>query len=132
MPVGASSTTVYPIRNDFFGHKITVSGLITGKDLIAQLRGKPLGQRLLLPSSMLRYHQNVFLDDVTVEQVEQALGVPRDLCRAGRVSPCWTPCCGVDSTQRPEGDWAEPEETEYFQYNPSPVTDGKQRDKVRK
>ena len=43
--------------------------VILQRDLIAQLRGKPLGQRLLLPSSMLRYHQNVFLDDVTVEQV---------------------------------------------------------------
>ena len=109
---------VYPIRNDFFGHKITVSGLITGKDLIAQLRGKPLGQRLLLPSSMLRYHQNVFLDDVTVEQVEQALGVPLTFVEQDGFA-LLDAMLGVDSTQRPEGDWAEPEETEYFQYNPS-------------
>ena len=109
---------VYPIRNDFFGHKITVSGLITGKDLIAQLRGKPLGQRLLLPSSMLRYHQNVFLDDVTVEQVEQALGVPLTFVEQDGFA-LLDAMLGVDSTQRPEGDWAEPEETEYFQYTPS-------------
>ena len=85
---------------------------------IAQLRGKPLGQRLLLPSSMLRYHQNVFLDDVTVEQVEQALGVPLTFVEQDGFA-LLDAMLGVDSTQRPEGDWAEPEETEYFQYNPS-------------
>lgn len=73
---GSVTHYVYPIRNDFFGHRITVAGLITGQDLMAQLKGKPLGNRLLLPDCMLRYHQNVFLDDVTVEEVEHALGVP--------------------------------------------------------
>ena len=67
---------VYPIRNDFFGETITVSGLITGGDLIAQLKGKDLGARLLLPVNMLRHGQDVFLDDVTVSDVERALGVP--------------------------------------------------------
>ena len=67
---------VYPIRNRFFGETITVSGLVTGGDLIEQLRGRPLGERLLLPSNMLRAGERVFLDDVTVEQVEEALGVP--------------------------------------------------------
>ena len=109
---------VYPIRNDFFGHEITVSGLITGRDLIAQLKDKPLGQRLLLPSSMLRYHQNVFLDDVTVEQVEEALGVPLTFVEQDGFA-LLDAILGVDSTQRQEEDWAEPEETEYFQYNPS-------------
>ena len=45
---------IYPIRNDFFGERITVSGLITGQDLVAQLKGKRLGERLLLPCNMLR------------------------------------------------------------------------------
>lgn len=66
---------VYPIVNDFFGHTVTVSGLVTGQDLIAQLRGKELGERLLLPVNMLRHGEDVFLDDVTLAEVEQALGV---------------------------------------------------------
>ena len=45
---------LYPIRNDFFGEMITVAGLITGQDLVAQLKGKPLGSRLLLPSVMFK------------------------------------------------------------------------------
>ena len=67
---------IYPIRNDFFGESITVSGLITGQDLIAQLEGKPLGEKLLLPCNMLRAGENVFLDDVTVEEVERRLDLP--------------------------------------------------------
>ena len=67
---------VYAIKNDFFGHTIDVAGLITGRDLIAQLRGKDLGQRLLIPRNMLRHEENVFLDDVTVEEVSAELGVP--------------------------------------------------------
>src|SRR5699024_12779905 len=62
---------IYPIRNDFFGEMITVSGLITGQDLIAQLKDQPLGETLLLPCNMLREGENVFLDDVTVEDVER-------------------------------------------------------------
>ncbi len=71
----ALSGAVYPIRNRFFGETITVSGLVTGGDLIEQLRGRDLGARLLIPDNMLRAGEQVFLDDVTVEQVEQALGV---------------------------------------------------------
>ena len=66
---------VYPIRNRFFGETITVSGLVTGQDLIAQLKGQELGQRLLIPSNMLRAGESVFLDDVTVADVERELGV---------------------------------------------------------
>ncbi|NLF35109.1 MAG: DUF512 domain-containing protein [Clostridiales bacterium] len=66
---------VYPITNHFFGETITVSGLVTGGDLIAQLRGKDLGQRLLLPVNMLRHGEDVFLDDVTLADVERALAV---------------------------------------------------------
>ena len=66
---------LYPIRNDFFGEMITVAGLITGQDLIAQLKDKPLGSRLLLPECMFRSGEEVFLDDLTVQDVEAALGM---------------------------------------------------------
>ena len=67
---------VYSIRNDFFGETITVSGLVTGQDLKKQLAGRELGECLLIPCNMLRAGENVFLDDVTVEELEAALGVP--------------------------------------------------------
>lgn len=66
---------VFSIENDFFGHAINVAGLVTGQDLIAQLKGKPLGRRLLIPQNMLRHGETVFLDDLTVADVEQALNV---------------------------------------------------------
>ena len=64
---------VYEIRNDFFGERITVSGLITAQDLIAQLKDQELGEELLLPCNMLRSGEDVFLDDLTVADVEKAL-----------------------------------------------------------
>ena len=67
---------VYPIVNHFFGETITVSGLVTGGDLMDQLAGRDLGERLLIPVNMLRHGQNVFLDDVTLDQVTRRLGVP--------------------------------------------------------
>ena len=65
---------VQVIRNDFFGEQITVSGLITGQDLIAQLSGLSLGDHLFLPCNMLRTGEDVFLDDITVAEVSAALG----------------------------------------------------------
>lgn len=67
---------VVDIRNDFFGEQITVSGLITGQDLLAQTKEKELGNVLAIPCNMLRMGERVFLDDVTVEDVENALQVP--------------------------------------------------------
>ena len=67
---------VCAIVNDFFGHTIDVAGLVTGGDLIAQLRGKNLGERVLIPHTMLRHGEGVFLDDVTLEEASAALGVP--------------------------------------------------------
>lgn len=67
---------VYAIKNDFFGEMITVSGLLTGQDLAAQLKGKKLGERLLIPCNMLRSGESVFLDDMTVEELEAELDVP--------------------------------------------------------
>lgn len=68
--------TVYPIENKFFGEMITVSGLLTGQDLLAQLKDKNLGDRLLLPENMLRSGERVFLDDMTVDELEEALQTP--------------------------------------------------------
>ncbi len=74
------SVRVVPIRNDFFGPMITVSGLITGQDLIAQLKAlgekEALGDAVLIPVNMLRMGETVFLDDLTTADVEEALGVP--------------------------------------------------------
>lgn len=72
--------TVACIRNDFFGETITVSGLITGQDLVAQLKerkeaGEDLGDTLQIPINMLRSGEEVFLDDLTVQDVEAALGM---------------------------------------------------------
>ena len=63
------------IRNDFFGEEITVSGLITGQDLIAQLKDRNLGDNLLLSCTMLRAQEEVFLDDITLSELESALQV---------------------------------------------------------
>ena len=73
---------VYCIRNDFFGERITVSGLVTGQDIIAQLKGKELGSRLLLPCNMLKADEDVFLDDITVKEVSDALQVPVDIVKS--------------------------------------------------
>lgn len=66
---------VYPIVNHFLGESITVSGLITGGDLIAQLKGRDLGERLLIPINMLRHGEDVFLDDITLADVARELNV---------------------------------------------------------
>ena len=73
---------VYPIRNDFFGERITVAGLITGRDLIAQLKEKELGKVLLIPDTMLRFQEDVFLDDIKVSQVESALHCKVDIVKS--------------------------------------------------
>lgn len=73
---------VYEIENEFFGPNITVSGLITGQDLIKQLKDKDLGERLLLPCSMFRNEEEVFLDDYTLDQIHEALQVPIDIVKS--------------------------------------------------
>ncbi len=66
---------VIAIRNDFFGETITVAGLVTGRDLITQMKGRMKGNLLLIPEVMLRQGEDVFLDDVTVQDVENELQV---------------------------------------------------------
>ncbi len=67
---------VYAIENDFFGHSINVTGLITGGDLINQLKDKELGERLFISQNMLRRQEMDFLDDVTLVQASNELGIP--------------------------------------------------------
>ena len=74
---------IFEIRNDFFGESITVSGLITGQDLIAQLKDQDLGDELLLPTNMIRSGERVFLDDLTIEDAEEALGIPIRIVESG-------------------------------------------------
>lgn len=71
---------VFPITNEFFGHTIDVAGLITGGDLMRQLEGKDLGDKLLIPQSMLKSGDEVFLDDVSVSQIREKLGVRVEVC----------------------------------------------------
>ena len=65
---------VYKIKNDFFGGEVTVAGLLTGADIAAQLKGKPLGDELILPAVSLRYERDRFLDDMTADELANALG----------------------------------------------------------
>lgn len=65
----------YKIVNDFFGHSVTVAGLITAADLMNQLKGKELGNKLVIPSVMLKSGEDVFLDDYTVSDVSEKLGI---------------------------------------------------------
>ena len=67
---------VIAIKNEFFGGAIDVAGLVTGSDLINQLKGRDLGERLVIPSVMLRHEGDLFLDDVSVDELSQTLGVP--------------------------------------------------------
>ena len=73
---------VVPVRNDFFGERITVSGLITGQDILAQLKGKNLGDALFLPINMLRSGECVLLDDITTDALSDALQVPVDIVKS--------------------------------------------------
>lgn len=104
---------VYPIQNDFFGHTITVAGLVTGGDLIAQLRGKDLGQRLLIPANMLRAGERVFLDDVSIDDVERELNVPVTAVEQDGYE-LLDAVCGLEIT--PLEIRQRKEDTEYYQY----------------
>ncbi len=104
---------VYPIVNDFFGHQITVAGLVTGGDLIRQLQGKDLGHRLLVSQNMLRRQELDFLDDVTLHQAEDSLGVSIWPTESDGFA-LWDAICGHRQETSPTA--ARPQE-EYYQYN---------------
>ena len=105
---------VYTVRNDFFGSSVTVAGLVTGGDLIAQLRGRDLGERLLISADMLRREEVDFLDSVTLAEASAALGVPiyPVACDGGAL-------CDAMFGTLPEIPHPIPgaEETEYNKYN---------------
>ena len=73
---------VHAIRNDFFGENITVSGLLTGCDIMAQGKELPLGRRMLLPENVLRSGEQVLLDDYTVQDLEKTLQVSVDIVKS--------------------------------------------------
>lgn len=105
---------VYAIQNDFFGRSINVTGLITGQDLIAQLKGRDLGQRLFISQNMLRRREMDFLDDVTLEQASEALGVPIYPIEQDGFA-LWDAMSGLlPELKLPRRDGAE---TEFYQYN---------------
>ena len=107
---------VFRIRNDFYGERVTVAGLITGGDLIAQLRGRDLGRRLLISADMLRREEQDFLDGVTLEEASAALGVPvlPVPCDGGALCDAMF---GILPERRVPN--VETEITEYYPYNPS-------------
>ena len=74
---------VYKIINNFFGESITVSGLLTGKDILEQLRGKELGDELLVPANALRYGEDVFLCNMSLTELSESLGVRIRKCADG-------------------------------------------------
>ncbi|MEO0407834.1 MAG: DUF512 domain-containing protein, partial [Cyanobacteria bacterium P01_A01_bin.135] len=69
------TVTLVPLRSEYWGQEITVTGLLTGQDLLS-LKGQDLGEKILLPSLMLKHDEAKFLDDMTVEQVAQTLQTP--------------------------------------------------------
>ena len=105
---------VYAIENDFFGHSITVAGLITGQDLIRQLKGRELGRRLFISQNMLRREEMDFLDDVTLEDAVKALGLPIYPTEADGFA-LWDAISGdlLPEIRSPR----EGEVTEYYRYN---------------
>lgn len=77
---GQITVHVYPITNNFFGETIDVAGLITGRDLLKQLEGKDLGDRLLIPRCMLKAEEELFLDGVSVSRIQECLKTKVEVC----------------------------------------------------
>ncbi len=72
---------IYKIKNNFFGGKITVTGLLCGRDIIEELKDKDLGDELLLSESMFKSDCDILLDDVTKEEIEKELGIKVTICQ---------------------------------------------------
>jgi len=67
--------TIHPITNEFFGKRITVSGLLTGQDIINQLKHKNLSGELVMPRNLLKSEEDILLDDITVDDIQKTLGI---------------------------------------------------------
>ena len=109
---------VFSIQNDFFGHSINVAGLITGRDLIAQLKGKDLGERLLISANMLRHDELDFLDDVTLEEASAALGVPVYPVGQDGFELCDAMFGILPELHFPDRSARKPRADEFYPYNP--------------
>ncbi|MBE6606321.1 MAG: DUF512 domain-containing protein [Ruminococcaceae bacterium] len=75
MTQGKTKCRVYKIKNDFFGENISVAGLLTGSDIYTQLKDKSLGERLLVPAVAVRREGELFLDNMSLEELGEKLGV---------------------------------------------------------
>ena len=75
-----ANNTTYKIKNNYFGGKITVTGLLCGCDIISQLKDKELGEYLVLSSAMFKEDSPVLLDDVTIDDIESELGIKVIIC----------------------------------------------------
>lgn len=69
------SYKVFECKNDFFGHSVTVAGLVTGQDLYNRLKDEDLGEELLIPCVMLRHEGDLFLDNMSIDELSDRLGV---------------------------------------------------------
>ena len=88
------------MKNDFFGGSVNVTGLLTGQDILKNLKGRDLGDQVLLSTNMLRSGEDVFLDDMTVLQLSQELGVPiRRVGNTGEALVC--AICGLPEPDAP-------------------------------
>ena len=76
---------VHEIKNNFFGERITVTGLLTGQDIIEQLKGQKLGEALVLPQNILRAGEDYLLDDVHISDIERELGVKIRIIKSGGI-----------------------------------------------
>ena len=104
---------VYTVINEFFGPEINVTGLITGGDMIRQLKGRELGERLIISQNMLRHPEMDFLDDVTIRQAEKELGLRIVPVRQDGFELLDAMFGLVEEIPDP----AEGEDTEYYRYN---------------
>ncbi|MHB1392648.1 MAG: DUF512 domain-containing protein [Clostridia bacterium] len=79
--IGELKLSIFPIVNNFFGQGVKVAGLLTGKDIIDQLKGKAIGSDIFIPECMLKRNEAIFLDNVTIGQLEKELGAKVTICR---------------------------------------------------
>ena len=97
------------MHNDFFGGTVNVTGLLTGQDILKNLRGRDLGDEVLLATNMMKAGEDIFLDDMTREELSAALGVPcRRVGSTGEALVC--AICSLPQPETPgfnpyEGSW---------------------------